>query len=36
MGMNDCIFAVFKKESGVIEGIDKCIEIFEDKRTEKW
>ena len=32
----DCIFDAFKLETGVIEGIDKCIDAFEAKRTEKW
>ena len=32
----DCVTEAFKLESGVIEGIDKCIDAFEEKRTEKW
>ena len=36
MSITECIFDTFKLESGVIEGIDKCIDAFEEKRTEKW
>jgi hypothetical protein len=33
----DCLFDAFKLESdNVLNEIDKCIDEFEDKRTQKW
>ncbi len=32
----NCFFNTIKLRGSVLSGIDKCIDIFEEKRTKKW
>ena len=36
MKATDCIMEAFKLKKGLLEGLDICINEFEDKRTKKW
>ena len=36
MEATDCFMDAFKLKTGLLAGIERCIDDFEDKRTEKW
>ena len=36
LAVSKCMLDAFRKKEKLISGIDKCIDAFEDKRTQKW